>query len=1167
MSESPSVAPELIDRFLERFSKTAARQGQALYGTQAIRRVSRNDADGYVCEVATGSSLQLVTLTPTQNGWIGECTCLAEGRCKHSYAAALALKSGVPPVQPAGQRSNGDGAIEPRLVKALGRKLMTEEKRYVAYLRELFQIVARTGRLSTWDLSRLGVGFFSFGWGNLELWDEPPKTEHEMWLYLAHSLREHKASYPAFMEGITDFSLLGGAMARWARKKLIREWTSRLSSLRPEPTPDTQEATYDFRLCLTKSEIILQCRQGTAQEFLPMRANHFEQLANTEHGRGFPATTEGLIIWHAYRQQGDYYGRKPKIQRGSEEAMRLLGRVLRLEQLRDRVLDEEHKPLAWPAAGVVWKMQVPETASGEYVLELSTGEGFAVPRVFEVLPGLPTLYVTARAVYQGPEDPLGLLDIHQPNLIPAEVMETAAGLTVMQRMRLPIPPRLQEKIKPVQLRPVIKCRLGTRYPGSATELVLLELKAHAKETGLEETFGDSQWYVSREPRRPTAKTEAILYQYDRSLLTPFPALLTPLDAKYDRDHDCWRLRVTKDFGNRFGPWLASLPPELEVRLEGELESFLQANVKAKIRLDCEEAEVDWFDLRLLLDVADAQLTKEELRLLLDAQGAYVRLPQKGWRRLDYDLSDEDREQLARLGMAPQDFGSEPQRLHALQLADKAASRLLPEAQAQRVQLRAAEIKASVTPEVPAAIQASLRPYQVEGFHFLAYLATNRFGGLLADDMGLGKTLQTLAWLAWLRQDPATPPRPSLVVCPKSVMDNWIAEANRFYPGLRVTVWRGIDAQELASHLPDTDLVVVNYTQLRLLAEDLANVQWLAAILDEGQYIKNPGSQTAQAARALTASHRLILTGTPIENRLLDLWSLMAFAMPGVLGNQSQFARKFGKQSDLFARRRLAARVRPFLIRRTKGQVAQDLPDRIEEDLVCEMEGEQRTLYRAEYKRARQILLSLKTQSELNENRFHFLTSLLRLRQICCHPGLYIEKSRHAESAKVNALIDLLEPLMEEGHKVLVFSQFVGMLDLLKTTMAEHEWRTFYLAGETEDRGEVVEAFQQAEGGAVFLISLKAGGFGLNLTAASYVVLFDPWWNPAVENQAIDRTHRIGQTSKVIAYRLLIKQSIEEKIRLLQRQKRALAEDILGEESFTRSLTLDDLHYLFAPEED
>ena len=395
------------------------------------------------------------------------------------------------------------------------------------------------------------------------------------------------------------------------------------------------------------------------------------------------------------------------------------------------------------------------------------------------------------------------------------------------------------------------------------------------------------------------------------------------------------------------------------------------------------------------------------------------------------------------------------------------------------------------------------------------------------------------------------------------MDNWQAEAGRFYPNLRVRLWRNEPAGELSAARENSDLLVINYTQLRSLSPDIASAPWLAAILDEAQYIKNPDSQTAQAARALKADHRLALTGTPIENRLLDLWSIFGFAMPGALGSRAHFLRRFDAKGDALARRRLAARVRPFLLRRAKAQVERDLPDRVEEDLVCEMEGEQKTLYRAELKRARQVILGLKTNQQLNDERFNILTSLLRLRQICCHPALVDATLREAESAKVSALEDLLEPLIEEGHKTLVFSQFVTMLDLLREKVKQRGWPHFYLAGETENRGELVRKFQSAKDGAVFLISLRAGGFGLNLTAASYVVLFDPWWNPAVENQAIDRTHRIGQTSKVMAYRLLMRESIEQKMRALQKQKAALADDVLGEERFAQSLTLEDLRFLFA----
>jgi SNF2 family DNA or RNA helicase len=418
-----------------------------------------------------------------------------------------------------------------------------------------------------------------------------------------------------------------------------------------------------------------------------------------------------------------------------------------------------------------------------------------------------------------------------------------------------------------------------------------------------------------------------------------------------------------------------------------------------------------------------------------------------------------------------------------------------------------------------------------------------------------------------------------------VQDNWRAEVGRFYASLRVRMWSRDEAGQLDDPVPvetgrksrqkksvkaaplSYDILIINYTQLRLHEEALVSRPWSVVILDEAQYIKNPSSHTTKVACALVADFRLALSGTPIENRLLDLWSIMNFAMPGVLGSRAAFGRIFNGKDDPLARRRLSARVRPFVLRRTKKEVASDLPDRIEEEIVCEMEGSQASLYRAEVKRARAMLLKVRTSAQLDKLRFHILTSLLRLRQMCCHPVLVGAGKPGDVSAKLLALMELLEPLMEEGHKVLVFSQFVEMLELIRTEVVAREWPHFLLTGQTEDRGAMVDSFQRAEGASIFLISLKAGGSGLNLTAASYVVLFDPWWNPAVENQAIDRTHRIGQVNKVIAYRLLVRDTIEEKIRQLQKQKSDLATDVLGEEGFAKALTIDDFRFLLGGGED
>jgi hypothetical protein len=846
------------------------------------------------------------------------------------------------------------------------------------------------------------------------------------------------------------------------------------------------------------------------------------------------------------------------------EDSRPLRLLLRNKFLENYIVDQEHQPLRRHEQPLRWSLKAPEEPEGDYELTLVQSSGAPAPHVLSLVAGQPPLYLTTDGLFTGPSAAPGFA-FDRGNRIPAPVIERSQGVDFLMRLGLEVPSKLKERLEIVPYKVTIECELEKEKLRPQNERCLIKIRAATSE-GEVLGYDGFNWYPRERPRATRAHAGQIVV-YDKQWLLKIPSLLAPLQLR-PGNYPAQGLgcKVTRSFPEIFSAWAKSLPPEIELLLEGELASLANPEVSGTVRLDVQEAQIDWFDLRVVLQVEDTSLTPEETRLLLKARGGFVRLTGRGWRKLQYNLSPEEDERLAGLGLSPHELSDEPQRLHALQLADEGARKFLPAEQVEQVHRRASEIRASVAPPLPAGIDATFRPYQLEGFHFLAYLSTNHFGGILADDMGLGKTLQTLAWLLWLRAESeiAAPgrPTPTLVVCPKSVMDNWKAEATRFASGLRVRAWSAGELPEFAEGIASADLHVINYSQLRTLESELLKLPWLAVVLDEGQYIKNPNSQTAQIARTVKAGHRLILTGTPIENRLLDLWSLMSFAMPGALGSRASFLRVYDAKTDPLARRRLAARVRPFLLRRTKSQVAKDLPDRVEEDLFCEMEGEQKTLYRAELKRAQQMLLRVQTQQELAKQTFHFLTSMLRLRQICCDPRL-VNPEVKTESAKMEALLDKLEPLMQEGHKVLVFSQFVELLNLLKPALKKKGWPIFYLVGETENRGELVNTFQNQAGAAIFLISLKAGGFGLNLTSASYVVLFDPWWNPAVENQAIDRTHRIGQTRKVMAYRLLIKGSIEEKIRELQKQKSALLDDVLGEEKFAQRLTLQDLQFLFA----
>ena len=1151
----------------------ARRAGKQLLARGAVLEWT-GDAFGRQFTVAVRDiDVFTVNLTYQDDLWDAECTCPTGYDCAHAFAAMTTLLGEVPlPSTPAPARNQGAAMkLDRRLAEVLQRKLKPEETAYVSKIQTLYKrCQSMNGGLSGWELQTLGITSMAYSWQPVHLWPELPHDEVEFWNYLAHALEKNKKIIPEFMRPVTDLEPIARSMAEMERREEIEQWRGTLALAEQESQRLSHDRRLlDFRLVLAPDEAYLEWKGVDDPKFQVLKATHARNFSNAYSLNQLSVLPEAHPLWHAFFYQPYGYVNSAKVQYQDPKTLQALSNVLRLPLLRDRIVTSAGAPFERPGQPLRWHLDPAQSEQDNYQLRLVLPDGSPPAPIFLTLEGEPVLYVTARAIYTGPPKPGGISPL-EPNVIPAPAMESAAGLHFLTRLGLGMPPRIAEKVERIKLSPKMVCTIKPYYHGSPTEAIFFQVTAQSERGKAFEKLYPAGWQTIHAYPSPFQQQRRIaepekMRLFERDALRSFPDALENLGAKWDDISQTWRYRLIKQWPDKFIPWLQGLPKDIEVVLEGELATLVQDPIRAGVELECTEAGMDWFDLRVNLNVSDVELTQEELKALLDARGHYVRLGKKGWRRLEINLSEAEDERLARLGLSALDFSSEPQRLHALQLGDEAASQLLPAEQVAQIQRRIGELKARVNPPVPGGVHAELRPYQVEGFHFLAYLSTNRFGGILADDMGLGKTVQALTWLAWLLAQPETKQKPSLVVCPKSVMDNWLAEAQRFVPGLRVKIWHGTDASTLAETLKDIDVLVMNYTQLRALGGALKNIDWLTAILDEGQYIKNPNSQTAQAARALKADYRLALSGTPIENRLLDLWSIMAFAMPGMLGNRVQFAKRYDQPQDPLARRRLIARVRPFLLRRTKTQVAADLPDRIEEDLYCDLEGHQKTLYRAEYKRAQQMLLNVKTRAELNEFRFHFLTSLLRLRQICCHPALYDPGARESGSAKLNALLEVLEPLISEGHKVLVFSQFVSMLEILRQEVTAREWPYFYLAGDTENRGELVAQFQNTSGPAVFLISLKAGGFGLNLTAASYVVLFDPWWNPAVENQAIDRTHRIGQTSKVIAYRLLAKDSIEEKIRALQRQKSTLAQGVLSEENFTQSLTLEDLQYLFSEE--
>ncbi len=483
-------------------------------------------------------------------------------------------------------------------------------------------------------------------------------------------------------------------------------------------------------------------------------------------------------------------------------------------------------------------------------------------------------------------------------------------------------------------------------------------------------------------------------------------------------------------------------------------------------------------------------------------------------------------------------------------------------------------KVNIEPVETPGLVAVLRPYQKDGIAWLRFLECNGFGGILADEMGLGKTIQTLAWLTLERRHPLYQGKPALIVCPTSLVENWAEESARFTPGLRVLALTGNDRHTHWDRIAASDLVITSYALMRRDVERYLNTDFSALVLDEAQHIKNRSTQNAITAKRLKAGQRLVLTGTPIENSVSDLWSILDFLMPGYLGSHESFRRHYeqpiaaggfeGEEAQLRLRRKLG----PFLLRRLKSDVARDLPPKIEKHAFCSLAPEQKQVYRALVESSRRKLEDMVAAHGFKRCTIEILKTLLQLRQACCHldllklPGL----PQGQPSAKLDLFFELLDEAIDGGHRILVFSQFVSMLSILRQELNRRDIRYCYLDGSTKERQKIVHEFNSTREIPLFLISLKAGGTGLNLTGADMVIHYDPWWNPAVEQQATDRAYRIGQKRTVYGVKLITRGTIEEKVLEMQKKKQAVIDATLStDESLLQALTWEEVKDLLSLE--
>jgi hypothetical protein len=754
---------------------------------------------------------------------------------------------------------------------------------------------------------------------------------------------------------------------------------------------------------------------------------------------------------------------------------------------------------------------------------------------------------------------LGSLRGHPAVTLPSSeegtFLESLYGLSALPKLDLPEALALRE----IAAAPQPHLRIGPPDTGSWAA-------AHASDRPVAElSFRYGAVSVAfTDPREAVARIdERRLFRRDRAAEAAAAAKLLEVGFQ----------RATGQFGmpsqaGRYDITQAKLPAAVGLlvaagwRVEAEGKLYRQAG-----RFDLSVTSgVDWFDLHAELDFDGVSATLPELlralrrgdNLIVLGDGTFGMLPEEWIQRYGM-LGDLGAVEGERLRFRPAQVGL----LDALLAAEPQVSVDAVFAKAREELNRFAGVEPM---KAPARFRGRLRPYQEAGLGWLSFLRRFGFGGCLADDMGLGKTIQILAMLAGRPRKTAGP---SLVIVPKSLVWNWQEEAARFVPDLRLLAHvgpeRATDAPTLRRNLQKADLLVTTYGLLRKDVGFLREIEMDYVILDEAQAIKNADSESAKAARLLRGQHKLALSGTPIENHLGELWSLIEFLNPGMLGTARAFAQTAGaRRPEPQTLTLLSRALRPFILRRTKEEVAPELPKKHEETILCEMEPEQRALYdelRAHY---RGSLLGKIAAEGLGKAKLQVLEALLRLRQAACHPGLIDEKRRGESSGKMDVLLARLEEVRREGHKALVFSQFTSFLALVRARLDAAGVPYEYLDGQTRDRQAPVTRFQTDEACPLFLISLKAGGLGLNLTAADYVFILDPWWNPAVEAQAVDRAHRIGQKKRVFVYRLLCRDTVEEKVAALQQTKRDLTASIINADaSLLRQLDRETLELLLS----
>lgn len=1203
----------LIPQYQSTFSEASARRGRQVHARKAVFHLEIN---GYsIIGLVRGRKDIRCTITyhPQLNQWEDRCSCSLGHRCKHLFALSLAAqgrkqraprptkeKSSPPPSsKPSPSPPQTDLLASVRefsrfLTVRMPPQLRARAQGFAHRLGEIWrrQIHAGSTRFTDWELRELGVhpNQNQPAYTHLSLpviQNSPPRSIEDCFTLLKASLTAMGAALPAWLQNGVEAPALPDAPHPAVPDKApaptptvspppeppppdplviaALNWQSRLKEefLRTQSEPHLGSGSLRLRLNLGDQFLAIESAPDGESEYSPVGTSVLESLLNAKPSSlalEDPDTLKVLHLLRAIRYSGWHLVSNliPRIDSSAQEcihsALRALhdtGRLVR-----------DGKPLTFQPVPAVWSLAPDPKRPGWLVFGFSDPQGSPIlPDL--VLPGRPIYLLAGSSVWIGPASLQRLATDPSDRNLPEPALRLPSVLRALKKAGCLLPEGMPVQFTAVTPKPTFTLSIIRDFRTNPDRLLHLVLKASTDDGSCQFVLTGTSWTDCLDNRSLDLdpRQERTVPVPDLSLAQRAIPYLQSLGLSWrSTSPSGWVRHAWRDMPFDLSDWISSLPPEINLELEGELASLSDPplEVTTQLLVTPVPGQRDWFDCELVASLDGVTLTESERQLLRSSSISVLNLSGKGWRRIVRPAPEAEGTVAEALGLLQSDSTSTTGRFHTIQLANANVLPALPPEVRHRVQHRARKVIRRARPELPPGLKAELRPYQVDGFHFLCSQSANGLGALLADDMGLGKTVQTLAWLEWLRHQPSRKRGfRALVICPKSVVFNWRREIERFLPDLTVSTL----SPDSLSQDALSQVTIGNYAQLRLQEKRLARISWDAVILDEAQTIKNPATAVSKAARSLPCANRVALSGTPLENRLLDLWSIFEFIQPGLLGNMSRFRRTYGGSTriDPIAANRLRARIRHFLLRRTKREVTPELPSRTEEEVRCDLEGRQLELYQAELKRARQIVLKVEDEDALRRDRFTVLECLLRLRQICCDPSLVgTGEVPPAESAKREALLQHLDELRAEGHKALVFSQFVGVLEILQQDFSRRNWPHLILTGATQNREALVQEFQESTEPSIFLISLKAGGFGLNLTAASYVFLYDPWWNPAVESQAIDRTHRIGQANPVMAYRLIARNTVEDKIRALQREKAALAQSVVTEDSLAQVLNLEDL---------